>query len=101
MNVARNVAEVLSEHTTLELECIDRLYPNAYVPMLQSGAGTAYFFRKIRGNPVPSSALMAPMLSGEMFGALVAAGFGGGSAERLAASVRKQYGRFARRVQWR
>ena len=61
MNVARNVAEVLSEHTTLELECIDRLYLNAYVPMLQSGAGTAYFFRKIRGNPVPSSALMAPM----------------------------------------
>ena len=61
MNVARNVAEVLSEHTTLELESIDRLYLNAYVPMLQSGAGTAYFFRKIRGNPVPSSALMAPM----------------------------------------
>ena len=61
MNVARNVAEVLSEHTTLELECIDRLYLNAYVPMLQSGAGAAYFFRKIRGNPVPSSALMAPM----------------------------------------
>ena len=61
MNVARNVAEVLSEHTTLELECIDRLHLNAYVPMLQSGAGTAHFFRKVRGNPVPSSALMAPM----------------------------------------
>ena len=61
MNVARNLAEVLSEHTTMELECMDRLYLNAYVPMLQSGAGTAYFFRKIRGNPVPSSALTAPM----------------------------------------
>ena len=61
MNVARNAAEVLAEHTTLELECIDRMYLNVYVPMLQTGAGTAYFFRKIRGNPVPSSALMEPM----------------------------------------
>ena len=31
------------------------------VPMLQSGAGAAHFFRKVRGNPVPSSALMEPM----------------------------------------
>ncbi len=61
MNVARSAGEVLAEHTTLELECIDRMYLNVYVPMLQSGAGTAYFFRKVRGNPVPSSALMAPM----------------------------------------
>ena len=34
------------------------MWLNVYVPMLQSGAGTAYFFRKVRGNPnpVPSSA---------------------------------------------
>ena len=61
MNVARSVAEVLDEHTTLELECIDRLYLNVYVPLLQSPAGVAYFFRHVRGHPVPSSALMAPM----------------------------------------
>ena len=61
MNVARTAAEVLAEHTTLELECIDRMYLNVYVPMLQTGAGTSYFFRKVRGNPVPSSALMEPM----------------------------------------
>ena len=58
MNVARSAAEVVAEHTTLELECIDRMYLNVYVPMLQSWAGTAHFFREIRGNPVPSSALM-------------------------------------------
>ena len=29
--------------------------------MLQSGAGVAYYFREMRGFPVPSSALMAPM----------------------------------------
>ena len=61
MKVARSAGEVLAEHTTLELECIDRMYLNVYVPLLQSGAGTAHFFRKVRGNPVPSSALMAPM----------------------------------------
>ena len=61
MNVARSAGEVLAEHTTLELECIDRMYLNVYVPMLQSGSGTAYFLRQVRGNPVPSSALMAPM----------------------------------------
>ena len=61
MNVAQHVAGLLAEHTTLELECIDRMYLNLYVPLLQSGAGASYFFRKIRGNPVPSSALMAPM----------------------------------------
>ena len=61
MNVARSAAEVLDEHTTLELECIDRMYLNVYVPVLQTGAGASYFFRQIRGNPMPSSALMAPM----------------------------------------
>ena len=61
MNVARTAAEVLAEHATLELECLDRLYLNGYVPLLQTGAGAAWFFRRVRGKPVPSSALMAPM----------------------------------------
>ena len=61
MKVARSVAEILSQHTTLALECIDRLYLNVYVPVLQRAAGAAYFFREVRGASVPSSALMAPM----------------------------------------
>ncbi len=61
MNVARSAGEVLAKHTTLELECIDRMYLNVYVALLQTPAGTAWFFREVRGNPVPSSALMAPM----------------------------------------
>ena len=61
MKVARSVAEVLAEHTTLTLECIDRMYLNVYVPLLQRAAGAAYFFRKMRGAAVPSSALMGPM----------------------------------------
>ena len=43
MKVARSVAEVRSQHTTLALECIDRLYLNVYVPVLQRAAGAAYF----------------------------------------------------------
>ena len=35
-------------HTTLELECIDRMYLNVYVPISQTGAGTAHFFKKER-----------------------------------------------------
>ena len=38
MKVARSVAEVLAEHTTLTLECIDRMYLNVYVPLLQRAA---------------------------------------------------------------
>ena len=61
MTVARNVAEAISEHVTLEVECVDRLYLNLYQPLLQTPGGAAHFFRNIRGNPVPSPALMAPM----------------------------------------
>ena len=61
MKVARSVGEVLAEHTTLTLECIDRMYLNVYVPLLQRAAGAAYFFRKMRGAAVPSSALMGPI----------------------------------------
>ena len=61
MTIARSAGEALRNHVTLELECFDRLYLNAYVPLLQTGGGAACFFREIRGNPVPSSALMAPM----------------------------------------
>lgn len=35
MAIARSVAEVLEEHVYLELECIDRMYLNLYVPILR------------------------------------------------------------------
>ena len=61
MTVARNVAEAIEKHVTLEVECIDRLYLNLYQPLLQTPGGAAHFFRNVRNNPAPSSALMAPM----------------------------------------
>jgi len=39
MTVARSVADVLSEHVSFEVECIDRMYLNVYQPKLQYAAG--------------------------------------------------------------
>jgi hypothetical protein len=36
MTIVRSVADVLRDHVTLELEGIDRMYLNVYVPLLQS-----------------------------------------------------------------
>jgi hypothetical protein len=61
MTLPRSVAEILREHVTLELECIDRMYLNVYVPALQSENGVAAFFKFHRGHPFASSALMDPI----------------------------------------
>jgi hypothetical protein len=59
--VPKNVAEILSNHVTFELEAIDRMYLNAYVPSLQTGAGLVYFLRNQLQCRVPSTAMVAPM----------------------------------------
>jgi hypothetical protein len=61
MSVARSVAKVLAEHVTYELEGIDRMYLNVYVPQLQRELGVVSFFRYHRGHTFASSALMAPI----------------------------------------
>jgi hypothetical protein len=61
MRVPRSVAEVLSEHVTLEVEGIDRMYLNVYIPQLQREVGVASFFRFHRGYQFASSALMDPI----------------------------------------
>jgi hypothetical protein len=61
MSVAPTVAQILRDHVVLDVECIDRMYLNLYVPILQREPGTAWFFRKHRGQRFASSALMAPM----------------------------------------
>ena len=64
MTVARSVADVLSEHVTLEVECIDRMYLNLYVPTLQYESGVVGFFRGHLGYTFASSALMDPITKG-------------------------------------
>lgn len=61
MSGARTVTEVLRDHVTLEVESIDRLYLNVYVPLLQRELDVVSFFRFHRGSPFASSALMDPI----------------------------------------
>ena len=37
--VSQNVAEIIQKHVTLEVESIDRMYLNGYVPGLQTEGG--------------------------------------------------------------
>jgi hypothetical protein len=59
--IEQNLNELLEEKVTLDVEGIDRLYLNAYQPMLQTGGGVSAFFRNHRGAVVASTILMAPM----------------------------------------
>jgi len=61
MTVPRSVAEVITRHVLWELESIDRMYLNVYVPALQCEQGVVRFFRHHRGQPFASSALMDPI----------------------------------------
>ncbi len=61
MTLVRSVADVLSDHVTLEVESIDRMYLNLYVPKLQYEMGVVGFFRHHRGATFASSALMDPI----------------------------------------
>ena len=61
MTVARSVSDVLDEHVTLEVECVDRLYLNVYQPRLQHVNGVVWFLRGHRGAAFASSALMDPI----------------------------------------
>jgi hypothetical protein len=57
----RSVAEVLRDHVVLELEGIDRMYLNVYVPRLQTVEGVLGFIRRHRGNKVASTAMVEPI----------------------------------------
>ena len=61
MTIARSASDVLSQHVTLEIEGIDRMYLNLYVPILQRPRGVGHFWINHRGHQFASSSLMAPM----------------------------------------
>jgi hypothetical protein len=61
MTLPRSIADVIAHHVTWELESIDRMSLNLYVPGLQTEGAVATFFREHRGQPFASSALMEPI----------------------------------------
>jgi len=51
------VNEVLDGHVALDIQCLDRVYLNAYVPILQTSAQVVAFLSTHLGYPFPSPAL--------------------------------------------
>jgi hypothetical protein len=49
--------EVLDGHVALDIECLDRVYLNAYVPILRSSGQVVAFMTQHLGLPIPSPAL--------------------------------------------
>ena len=52
-----SVPELLDGQVGLDLECLDRVYLNGYVPNLQVGGQVVTFLTRHLGNPIPSPAL--------------------------------------------
>jgi hypothetical protein len=69
MTLPRTVADVLAEHTVFEVESIDRMYLNAYVPGLQFAAGLVGYVHRQLGLPIASTAPLAKIT--DAFGAAV------------------------------
>src|SRR5882757_9625358 len=56
MTLPRSVADVLADHVVFEVECIDRMYCNVYVPQLQYAAGLIGYIQRQLGLPIASTA---------------------------------------------
>ena len=56
MTLPRTVADVLTDHVVFEVECIDRMYCNVYVPQLQHTGGLLGYIQRQLGLPIASTA---------------------------------------------
>jgi hypothetical protein len=52
------VCDVLDEHVVLDVQCLDRIYLNGYVPDLQVPGQVYWFMSRHLGYPIPSPAIM-------------------------------------------
>ncbi len=52
------VNEVISGHVALDIECLDRVYLKAYVPILHTSGQVVAFMTRHLGMPIPSPALL-------------------------------------------
>ena len=53
-----SIPELLSEHVTLEVECLDRLYLNGYIGRLATSGGLVTFMREQLHKPIPSPVVL-------------------------------------------
>ena len=59
MATVTDLNHLLDQHVVLDLQCLDRIYLNAYVPTLQVGGQVVTFLTQHLGFPIPSPALFA------------------------------------------
>lgn len=59
-----NINELLEGHVTLEVECIDRLYLNGYLPSLATAGGLIRFLTEHLGKPRPSPVVLQQITQG-------------------------------------
>lgn len=52
------IPELLKDHVTLEVECLDRLYLNGYIGSLATAGGLVTFLREQLGKPIPSPVVL-------------------------------------------
>jgi len=53
-----SIPELLKDHVTLEVECLDRLYLNGYIGSLATPGGLVSFLREQLGKPIPSPVVL-------------------------------------------
>ena len=61
MTLPRSVADVVSRHVLFEVESIDRMYCDLYVPQLQRVEGLLGFIHGHLAQPIASTSVIAPM----------------------------------------
>ena len=59
MATVSDLDQLLDQHLVLDLQCLDRIYLNAYVPTLQVAGQVVTFLTHQLGYPIPSPALFA------------------------------------------
>src|SRR5882672_4825406 len=64
MTLPRTVADVLADHVVFEVECIDRMYLNVYVPGLQYAAGLVAYVHRQLELPIASTAPLGKISDG-------------------------------------
>lgn len=59
-----NVDEILRGHVLLEVECVDRVYLNGYIPALAMPGGLVTFMREHLKKPIPSPVVLGRITEG-------------------------------------
>lgn len=57
------LTEILEGHVTLDVESVDRLYLNGYIPSLATPGGLTVFMREHLNKPIPSPAVLGQVTS--------------------------------------